>query len=64
MKWWRYIYDERLPKGCKFIPACLSCPAACGWKKVHEKEILGYDRDAEIRELVELLTRDKKKSTK
>lgn len=59
MKWWRYIFDERLPWGCKFMPVCLSCPAYCEWKKVHEKEILGYDREGETRKIIEIIKENK-----
>lgn len=45
MKWWRYIFDERLPKGCRWFPCCLSCPAYCHGRKLHEKEILGAERE-------------------
>lgn len=61
MKWWRYIFDERLPRGCKLFPACLSCSAYCEWKKVHEKEIIGYDREEETRKIIERIKAKKQK---
>ena len=50
MKWWRYIFDERLPKGCRLFQACFSCPAYCYGKKLQEKEILGLT-EKEIKEI-------------
>lgn len=35
------IYDSRLPKGCRFIPCCLSCPAYCNWRKIIYNEVYG-----------------------
>jgi len=60
MKWWRYIFDERLPNGCRLFPTCLSCPAHCEWKKVHEKEILGYDREEETKKIIERIKNARK----
>lgn len=60
MKWWRYIFDERLPKGCRLFPACLSCGANCYGKKLHEKEILGYDREEETKKIIERIKNARK----
>lgn len=43
MKWWRYIFDERLPEGCRLLPGCLACPAYCYGRKLHKKEICETD---------------------
>ena len=60
MKWWRYIYDNRLPRGCRLFPVCLSCMVYCYGKKLHEKEILCYDRAEETRKVdTKLRTCDK-----
>lgn len=64
MKWWRFIFDERLPKGCRLFPACLSCPAYCEWKKVSEKEILGYDREEETKRIIERIKNARKEEKK
>ena len=61
MKWWRYVFDERLPIGCRLFPVCLSCPAYCEWKKVHEKDILGYDREEETRKIIEIIKENQQK---
>ena len=61
MKWWRYIFDERLPWGCRLFPVCLSCPAHCEGKKLHEKEILGYDREEETKKIIERIKNARKK---
>lgn len=60
MKWWRYIFDERLPWGCRLFPVCLSCPAYCEGKKLHEKEILGYDREEETKKIIERIKNARK----
>ena len=64
MKWWRYIYDERLPRGCRLFPACLSCWAYCYGKKLHEKEVLGYDRGEETRKNIERIKNARKEKNK
>lgn len=64
MKWWRYIFDERLPKGCRLFPACISCPAYCYGKKLHEKEILGYDREEETKKIIERIKNTRKEESK
>lgn len=61
MKWWRYIFDERLPGWCKLLPSCLSCPAHCYGRKLHEKEILGRDREEETRRIIERINANKRK---
>lgn len=60
MKWWRYIFDERLPFGCRLFSACLSCGAYCYGKKLHEKEILGYDREEETKKIIERIKNARK----
>ena len=64
MKWWRYIFDERLPKGCRLFPVCLSCPAYCYGKKLSEKEILGYDRAEETKKIIERIKNARKEKNK
>lgn len=64
MKWWRYIYDERLPRGCRLFPACISCGAYCYGKKLHEKEVLGYDRGEETKKIIERIKNARKEETK
>jgi len=42
-KWLKdnHIYDPRLPKACRLIPCCLSCPAYCNWRKIIREELYG-----------------------
>lgn len=59
MKWWRYIFDERLPKGCRLFPDCLSCPAYCEGKKLHKKDILDYSEE-ETKKIIERIKNARK----
>ena len=63
MKWWRYIYDERLPLECRLFSTCLSCAAYCYGKKLHEKEILGYDRGEETKKIIERIKNTKRRNS-
>lgn len=42
------------------FPVCLSCPAYCEGKKLHEEEILGYNREEETKKIIERIKNARK----
>lgn len=43
MKLYKYIYDNRFPKGCRVFRCCMTCPAYCGWRKIIWRAYRLYD---------------------
>ena len=42
----RIIYDERLPKRCRWFPKCVKCTEPCYYKRMifNERNLKGKDR--------------------